>query len=258
MVATRHHLLSVFTTKLIFNLKSEASKTYLSYLWWLLEPALLVIVLYWVFSSFLRRGTDNFFVFLLCGKIPFLWFSRSITNSAGSILAGKGLISQVAIPKPFFPMLVVCQDFVKQTVVFACLISGLILYGQEYSWVWFSLVFIVGTQFLMISGFSLFVAAITPFLPDFRYLIATAMMMLLFASGVFYSYVQVLSPQHQRYFLLNPLANLLNNYRRVLMYNQLPDWTALGIISLCSILLIILMTLFYRRTDTLYARLVVQ
>ncbi|MFC1605776.1 ABC transporter permease [Pseudomonadota bacterium] len=95
------HLTDVFFTKLVFNLKSEASKTYLNYLWWILEPALLVGVFYIVFGVFLARGGEDFLVFLICGHIPFAWFSKSISNAANSILDGRFLISQIAIPKPF-------------------------------------------------------------------------------------------------------------------------------------------------------------
>jgi lipopolysaccharide transport system permease protein len=258
MFISKAHLLEVFFTKLVLNLKSESSRTYLSYAWWLLEPALMVTVFYFVFAVFLTRGTPNFVVFLVCGKIPFLWFSKSIINSSNSIIAGRGLINQVSIPKPFFPMLVVFQDAFKQIVVFAFMFTFIIIYGLDVSWVWLSVIFVILTQLLLICAVSLLVAAITPFLPDFRYLISTVMMALLFGSGIFYSYKVMILPEHQQLFLMNPVANLINNYRLVLMDNTLPDWTALGSICLGSIALIIVMAKYYKKTDTAYARLIAQ
>jgi len=258
MFITKTHLVEVFFAKLVFNLKSEASKTYLSYLWWLLEPALMVAVFYLVFAIFLARGTEEFVIFLVCGKIPFLWFAKSINNASRSITAGRGLINQVSIPMPFFPMLVVFQDAVKQTLVFAAMIVFFILHGLDMSWIWISIIFVILTQLLLICAASLFVAAITPFLPDFKYLISTAIMALLFCSGIFYSYKEVLLPQHQKLFLMNPIANLIKNYRQVLMENTLPDWSALTGICLASILTIVLMLIYYRKTGTHYARLIAQ
>lgn len=258
MFISKTHLVEVFFTKLVFNLKSEAAQTYLAYIWWILEPALLVAVFYLVFAVFLVRGGPDFIVFLICGNIPFLWFSKSVNNASRSIIAGHGLINQTAIPKPFFPMLVVFQDAFKQTIVFTCMLVFITIYGLEVSWVWLSLLFIILTQLLLISAAALLVAAITPFLPDFKYLIATAMMALMFGSGIFYSYKDALLPQHQQLFLMNPIANLIKNYRQVLMENILPDWLALGYICLGSIAIIVLMTWYYRKTDTLYARLIIQ
>jgi len=258
MFISKAHLVEVFFTKLVLNLKSEASKTYLSYIWWLLEPALMVAVFYLVFAIFLARGTPDFIIFLVCGKIPFLWFSKSISNASRSIVVGRGLINQVSIPMPFFPLLVVFQDAFKQTIVFAFMFTFFAIYGLEISWVWLSVIFIILTQLLLISAMSLLVAAITPFLPDFKYLIGTALLALMFGSGIFYSYKDVLLPQHQQLFLMNPVANLLKNYRQVLMENTQPDWTALVVICLASVALITAMTLYYRKAGTVYARLVAQ
>ena len=258
MFISKAHLVEVFFTKLVLNLKSEASQTYLSYVWWLLEPVLMVSVFYLVFAVFLARSMPDFVVFLVCGKIPFLWFSKSITNSSRSILTGRGLINQVSIPMPFFPMLVVFQDAFKQTVVFALMFTFFVIYGMEVSWVWLSIIFVILTQLMLICAIALLVAAITPFLPDFKYLIATAMMALMFGSGIFYSYKDVLLPQHQQLFLLNPVANLIKNYRQVLMENTLPDWSALAGICLASFALIFAMSLYFKKTGRLYARLIAQ
>lgn len=218
----------------------------------------MVAVLYLVFSVFLARGIPNFVVFLVCGKIPFLWFSKSVTNASRSIITGRGLINQVALPKPFFPMLVVFQDAFKQVIVFGFMFVFIYLYGMNVSWIWLSVVFVILTQLLLVCAACLVVAAITPFLPDFKYLIATAMMALMLGSGVFYSYKDVLLPEHQQLFLMNPIANLIKNYRQVLMDNTLPDWTSLGSICAISIAVIVFMTVYFRKTDTIYARLVQQ
>jgi lipopolysaccharide transport system permease protein len=78
MTRSRMHLLEIFFTKLRFNLRSEVSRTYLGYAWWLLEPALLVAALYLVFGVFYGRDANNFVAFLVLGKVPFLWFSKSV------------------------------------------------------------------------------------------------------------------------------------------------------------------------------------
>ncbi len=258
MIKSKRHLVEIFITKLIFNLRSEASKTYLGYIWWILEPALYVAILYLVFGIFLTRSREDFVVFLICGQIPFLWFSKSVTNSANSIMVGRGLINQVAIPKAFFPLLAVFQDMVKQFFVFLLMIFFLLLYGIEPSLNWFLLGFVILTELLLIIAISLLVAAIIPFLPDFKFIVVTGMMLLMFGSGIFYSYRDVLLEKHQSLFLLNPIANLIKNYRQVLMDNLPPDWLALAGISFFSMIFIVAMLAIYRKVDTTYARLVVQ
>jgi lipopolysaccharide transport system permease protein len=97
-----------------------------------------------------------------------------------------------------------------------------------------------------------------PLVPDFRFLITTMLTVLMWGSGVFYSYKDVLLKQHQELFLMNPMANLIKNYRQVLLDGQLPDWGALLVICAVSIALIAIMGLVFRRLETTYARLAMQ
>jgi lipopolysaccharide transport system permease protein len=255
MFITKRHYVEVFLTKLQLNLHAEASKTYLGYLWWILEPALFVAVFYYVFAVFLQRGAENFVAFLLCGKVPYLWFAKSINNSSQSIKAGRGLINQVRINKAFFPLLVVGQDLVKQSLVFTLMLVFLVAYGISPSLQWISVLFVLVTQLAVIVPCTLIAAAITAFIPDFRYLIQTGMLLLLFGSGIFYSYTDVILPRHQELFLLNPLARLIKNYRQVLLDSQPPDWYELSTLLAGSLILTFFVLKLYRKADFAFARL---
>jgi lipopolysaccharide transport system permease protein len=255
---TLSNLADAFLLKLRFNLKAEARKHYLNYAWWFLEPALQVAVFYVVFDILLNRGGDGFVVFLICGQIPFMWFSRSVLNASNSIMVGRGLIQQMAIPKAFFPALAVAQDLVKQGVVFACLLTFVTAMGYLPGVTWLSLPILAITQLLLILACSLIAAAITPFLPDFRFVVQTGLMMLMFGSGIFYDYRTTLLDEHKTFFLLNPMARLIDSYRTVLIRDTWPDWTALAWLSIACVVVIIVMLSFYRRIDSVYARLVIQ
>jgi lipopolysaccharide transport system permease protein len=244
--------------KVRFNLRSEAAESYLSYAWWVLEPLLNLAIYYIVFDILLNRGGGGFVSFLLCGIVPFLWFSKSVTNSGRSIVQGKGLISQTYLPKPFFPLVVVGQDLVKESVVFLLMCILLIYLGNSPGLNWLWLIPIVFTQLLFIIATCLVVSFIVPFARDLQYLISAALMMLMFGSGVFYSYNDVLLPEHRQIFLLNPIANLLVNYRRVLLEDVAPSVFALFVISVISILVILLMQFLMKRYNNTLTRLALE
>lgn len=258
LTITSRQFWEIFFTKLQFNIKSEISTTYLGYLWWILEPVLYIAAMYVVFAIFLRIRTGDFIVFLICGQVAFSWFSRSVGNASRSIVAGKGLINQVYIPKPFFPLLTVCQDFVKQCVVFVAVLAYFLIMDQPMSLNWLSLFAIMAVQFMLIAAVGMMVASIVPAIPDFKFVVSTALMIMMWGSGIFYSYEEVLLPEHRELYLMNPMANLIKNYRQVVLDNQLPDWDALAAIALVSLLLAATMMVVYRRFDSAYARLVTQ
>ena len=244
--------------KIMLNLKAEAAKSYLSYIWWVLEPAFFVLVMYLVFGVFLSRGVDGFVAFLVCGNIPFLWFSKSVSNSCNSITQGRGLISQVKINKVFFPLVIVGQDFVKQAVVFTMLLVFLLSIGIEANVNWFYVLPIVLVQLSLVLSCSFLVAAIAPIIPDFKYLVTTGLQLLMFGSGIFYSYKEVLLAEHRELFLLNPMANLIHNFRLVLLENTPPNFNALLIIFSCSMIFSLLTLFIFSKYNSQYSKLVVE
>ena len=247
--------ISLIFYKVLFSLRAEVRQSYLNYFWWILEPILHMAVFFVVFDVFLKSGTENFVAFLLTGLVPWLWFARSVSNSMNSVMYGKGLMTQVDLPKAFFPTVVVMQDCVKESIVLFLLLLFLTLYGIEptQQWLW---ILVVGcVHFLLVYGVSLIAALSVPFFPDFRFLISTGLQLLMFASGIFYDYT-IIAEENRDIFFLNPLAVTLKGYRDVLIESTQPDWEQLGYVLALSVILIALSFFLAKRFHYLYPRLV--
>ena len=252
------HYTSLLCIKVGLNLRSEAAGMRLGYAWWVLEPILHMGVFYLIFKILLNRGTEDFVSFLFCGIVPWLWFAKSIANSQNSIIQGKGLISQVYVPKPFFPLVIVCQDAVKQSFVFVLLLAYLSTTGYQVRVYWLWLVPIIFIQFLFITAVSFFVAFLIPFARDLKYLVSSMLTFGMLGSGIFYSYKDVLLPEHRDIFLMNPMANLIVNYRIVLMEGGIPMVGSLVNIGAVSIILIIIAFYLMKHFDNNLTRHIVE
>jgi lipopolysaccharide transport system permease protein len=252
---SRLHLAELILTKASMNLRSEASRTYLSYSWWLLEPLLLMGIYFIVFEKILNRGGDNFVAFLLIGIIHWLWFSKTISNATMSIVQGRGLIAQIDIPKIFFPLVIVVQDFLKVIIALALLVVLLLLNGIYPNITWIAWIPVLLCQLLLVSSLAIIAAIVVPFMPDLRILITTALQMLMFLSGVFYSH-EIIPTNFQTLFFLNPVAKLLYFYREILMYQQWPNWMELGLFFLFIATLFSIVILISSRLDHTLSRLV--
>lgn len=242
--------------KVFANLRAETSRYYLSYLWWIGEPIMAMAVYYLVFGILLRSGTDNYVSFLLVGVTAWIWFSRSIQNGSGAILASRALIGQIRITKVFFPLVTVVQDFAKHLIVVGLLLGFLILYGQPVTAAWLSLPLILAVQLVLIFGCATAVAAVLPFLPDLRYLINSGLQLMFFGTGIFFDIDEVFIPRHRGIVYLNPVAGLIKNYRTVLLEGDWPDWPYLAGALGFSALLASVAILIVRRLDYVYPRYV--
>lgn len=202
------------------NLKAEVSKYALSYLWWIIEPALHFFILYAVFGVFFGgNNTPNFIPFLFCGIIPWFWFSKSIANGMECIIKGRQIIRDTYIPKYFFPTVSIIQDAIKELFVLLILIAVLLVSGLSPNKMWGLLPIILLLQFLLIASIVYFISIIVPYFLDLKHIITTLLQIIMFGSGTFYDF-KTMPEAYQDIFLLNPFALLINLYRDILIYNK--------------------------------------
>ena len=235
-------------------LRADASRYFLGYIWWLLEPLLFVAVFYVVFELILDTGRGDFLVFLMCGKLAFIWFSKSVNQASNSIPANKGLIGRINVTKTLFPLSVIQEGLYRQMAVFLLLFCFLFISGYSPDPTWLFLLPIILVNYLMIVACSFIGAGLVCMVRDFSMVISLGMTFLLFTSGVFWDVRALGDPDKTEMVLaLNPLAFILDAYRQVLMHNTAPDWLHLFQIGCGSVVLLMLTVLLMRRSSQFLA-----
>ena len=236
--------INLIITKALFNLKSEASRNKLSYLWWIIEPILYMMVFYVVFTFILSRGGDNYILVLLTGMIPFTWFGKGVSVGATSILYGRSILENIKISAMFFPAVAVVQTTLKEMPVFLIFFAFLLIYGIYPQWHWLELLPIILIEAVLIFSFGLLCAIFVPFLKDLQQVIPTFIQFVMFTSGVFYD-LDAIPPEYHQVFLLNPMANIIYQHRQILMYQGSLDMELLIILFIEVMVLLILALLFF-------------
>lgn len=235
-------------------LRADASRFYFRYLWWILEPLLYVGVFFIVFDVLLGAGPPDFLVFLMCGKLTFVWFSKSVVQASRSIVDSKGLIGKIDLPKALFPLAVVQEGLYRQAAVFALLMLFLVAQGYAVTGAWLWLLPVALVNYLLIVGASLAGAYLVCLVFDFSLLISLAMVFLLFISGIFWDVRTLPDPAMTDWVLtLNPLAFLIDTYRQVLMFGRVPDVMHLAAVGLGAAALIAALLALMRRTGQFLA-----
>jgi lipopolysaccharide transport system permease protein len=235
------------------ELTAETARTYLSYVWWLLEPILTIAVFYVVFGMLFDRGGEGFVSFLLVGVTAWFWFQNSVSKSVASIRRETRLMSQVYVPKYAFPFTAVTFMLFKHLFVIAVLLGVLMLIETpSITWIFYLLVFVV--QFILIMGISVIVAAVVPFIPDLMLVIPPLLRLTMFLSGVFYSQAMI-PPEYVPYFRYNPMAGLIMEYRKVMLLEQYPDFIYLFKVAFISTLILVFGLWLLAKLDRVYPRL---
>ncbi|WP_238947013.1 ABC transporter permease [Seongchinamella unica] len=230
-------------------LKADASKFKLGILWWFLEPLMWVSVFFVVFNLILDSGkkSGDFILFLTCGKFAFIWFSKTVIQASGSIVASQGLVGKINMPKSLWPMAAIQESLYRQSSVYLLLFLILIMFGQYpgFAWLWMIPIFLV--MYLMIVACGLVGSCLVCIVRDFQKLIPLGMTFLLFTSGIFWDVRDIGSPEKTELLLtMNPLAFMIDAHRQVLMNDTAPDTLHLMAIALGSGAIIVLSIKFMR------------
>ena len=247
--------LDLILYKTYADLKAEAATTHAGFLWWIIDPIVLMATFYLVFGVFLHKGTVDYVPFLMVGVAVWQWFSTTVLDGAKAISKASALMGLVYVPKAVFPAIAVLMGVVKFAVVLTVLIVFLLWYGIEWTPCGLALPFIVLVQLLFTVGVTFLCAAVVPFFPDLNKFVNYGIRLLFFLSGVFFDPAE-LPPEVRPFFFLNPMAGLIDGYRNVLLRGLWPDWEGLGIISLFSAALLTAALLILIRYDRVYPKVV--
>jgi len=205
-------------------LRADATRFFLGYVWWVLEPLLWVGVFYVVFVLILAAQEPDFLVFLMTGKLVFVWFSKSVTQASSSIVSSKGLVGKINVPKTLFPMAVVQEGLYRQIAVFALLFSFLLSTGHAVTSTWWYLVPVIIVTYVVIVACAFVGACLVCLARDFIQLISLGMLFLMFTSGIFWDVRSLSDPDKIAMVMaMNPLAFIVDCYRQIMMHNTPPD-----------------------------------
>jgi lipopolysaccharide transport system permease protein len=162
------------------------------------------------------RELEPFALFMFCGILPWTWFSSSLLESSGVLIAGGNLIKKVLFPAEVLPIVTVLAGLVHFCLGLPVLVAFLIYYRVPV-WptdlLWFPV--IVFIQLVFTIGLALLTSALTVHFRDVRDLLANLLTLWFFATPIIYPFAEV--PVRVRALLnLNPFTHLAVAYQDVL------------------------------------------
>ena len=118
-------------------------------------------------------------------------------------------------------------------------------------WIALAPVFIL-MLLLFALGVTLATSALNVFYRDVNPVVQIGLQLWLYLTPVAYP-LSAVSPQYQKWFLLNPLTGVIEGLRAVLIFNRAPDWQVVGASTALILSLLVASTILFKKTDKYFA-----
>jgi ABC-type polysaccharide/polyol phosphate export permease len=218
------------------ELKARYKNSVLGFVWSLLNPLAMMLVFTVVFGVLWpNQQMDKYPIFLLCGLLPWNYFSASVTSSITSVVGNGNLIKKVYFPREVLPIVAVLAQLVNFLLALLVLFVVVLVFRANFSpWLWtLPLVILIQTCFTLGIGFIL--STLHVFYRDTLMIMEVVMLAWFFLTPIFYSVLQLPATYtimgvevnvRRLIYILNPMASIINIYRDLLYngYRTDPDF----------------------------------
>jgi lipopolysaccharide transport system permease protein len=219
------------------DLKVRYKNSTFGILWSFMNPLLMTLVTFVVFTQILPNPMPHYIVYYLAAYLPFTFLSTAILDSSQSILTAQSIVKKVYFPRELLPLSSVIGNFVHLLlglVVLLLLLFGLYLKGliaHDPTQVFpiqatvLFLPFVLLLTFLLAAGASLLVSALNTFYEDVKYMVSVLMYILYFLCPIFYTIESVRNSPFvlrggeafYKIYRLNPFSEICILYRQVIL-----------------------------------------
>lgn len=203
--------------------------------WSLLNPLIMMAVLTFVFRFMFPNNDKDYPVFVLCGLIPFNFFSIAWSAGTNSLVDNSGLIKRVPIPREVVPISTVFANCLHLLIQIAMLLTFVLAFhkGVNRHWVWLPLVW--GLEVVFVMGLVLACSALDVFLRDMRYVVESTNTILFWLVPIVYGFERI-PGRFREIYSWNPIAALVMALRRILLEDLPPGASLMWKLSLGSVL----------------------
>ncbi|MBQ9934236.1 MAG: ABC transporter permease [Lachnospiraceae bacterium] len=206
------------------GIKLKYRRSYLGVIWSMIEPLLTMIVLTIVFGTLLGHHEKTFPVYILSGRLIYSLFSQSSTTALKSIRQNEGLIKKVYVPKMLYPMSAVVFNYILFVISLVVLATVSLVLGVYPTMRVLMVIVPLGVLFVMSLGVGLILSALGTFFRDLEYLWNVALMLVMYASAIFYYPDTILNSNVSWILRFNPLFCVISNFRSCIFGENIDVW----------------------------------
>ena len=185
---------------------------------------------------------------MIVALIPWNFFTTAIQMGTGSVVANGNILKKVYFPREIIPISVTTSQLVNFLITCIIMFVFIIFSGVGFSIHLLIFPLLIAIQYIITLALTFILSALTVFVRDIDHFVSVILMLGFYGTPIVYQ-ANMLPLKFQWILKFNPMAQLVEAYRAILYYHQMPDWTMLGIWGIASIILLILGYLIFKKLE---------
>ena len=211
------------------ELRGRYKGSVLGFFWTFLNPLLQLIVYTFVFSILMQQQIEKYYLFLFVALVPWIFISTCVSAGSNCVFIYGDLVKKIYFPREVLPISFVTSQFVNMLYTFVVVFAVIIFtkHGLNFHALLYLPVIMV-VEYILALGLTLFFSALTVYVRDIAHILGILTMAWQFLSPVMYPSSKV-PAEFLPFWNLNPMAHVLDSYRDILYFKQVPDIKTLGL-----------------------------
>lgn len=204
------------------ELKVRYKRSVLGFLWALLNPLLIMLVLTAVFSTIMSINLPHYAIFLLSVLLPWTFFTQCLSYAVEAIVSNADLIKKVRVPKLVFPMAAVVSNLINLLLSFIPLILITLVMRHPFHITWLYLPVPLLALTIFSLGGTFFFATANVYYRDVAHILQILLQAWFYITPIIFS-IDFFPAKYRIFFKLNPIQYILNGFRLGVYYGLLPS-----------------------------------
>lgn len=236
------------------EIRGKYKGSFLGVLWSFVNPLLMTLVYAMVFP-YLMRGAqyEHYTTFVVIGILAWNWFTISIALGTSIIVGNAGIIKKVYFPREILPISVVTSGLINYLISLLIIAIFLICSGIGFSIYMLWLPLIIVTQYFLTLGIVFITSALQVYVRDLEYIINFIINMLFYGTPILFTMDLFKGTKIYGLLKYNPMTPIMNSYRDVLYWQNLPHIKSLLVVLSASIIFCIIGSKIFKKLSKGFA-----
>lgn len=216
------------------DLRARYRGSVLGFLWTLLNPLMQLAIYSIVFPFLLRMQEPYYPLFVFVGLLPWIWFTSSLATSTIIIVGNASLVKKIYFPRMILPLSTVTTGGINCILGLAVAVGAVLVSGVPITPWALLLPLPLLLQFVFTAGLCLLLSSLYVYFRDLEHIVGILMQVWFYLTPIVYN-SRILPEFFANLLELNPMTQLVNCYRAILIYGNAPDFRGVAWLTAISL-----------------------